>query len=264
MAESTLSISRTDLVRYVGRFLGYGTGTLDTEQTQDVTDCIDRGLRQFYQPPVLEGEGQSHTWSFMKPVMEIGIAVNQRALQLPDDFGGFLESFLYFAPQDDAWQKLPIVGIGQILNERQFDSDTNTTTGVPELAAVVPIGSDGTNGQRFALELWPSTDSTYTIRGQYYSNPYQISTSKPYPLGGQPHAETLIESCLAIAEQMLNDEIGLHTSKFTVQLRTSISHDRRMTGTKHFGYNADRSGRGGGPDRNLADYVTHNGTLYLG
>ena len=40
-------------------------------------------------------------------------------------------------------------------------------------------------------------------------------------------AELYIESCLAVAESRLNDEIGIHTSQYQALLLDAISRDRR-------------------------------------
>ena len=81
---------------------------------------------------------------------------------------------------------------------------------------------------------------SFEVQFRYRSNPYNLSPSKPYPLGGQPHAETLIASCLAAAELKLNDEQGPHYADFIEKLRSSVSIDRRMN-LHTLGYNGDGS-----------------------
>ena len=56
----SLTLTRADLEDEVGRALGYGRGTLTGDPLADVTACIERGLRQFYTPEVLQGERTSH------------------------------------------------------------------------------------------------------------------------------------------------------------------------------------------------------------
>lgn len=64
----SLTLTRADLEDEVGRALGYGRGTLTGDPLADVTACIERGLRQFYTPEVLQGERTSHRWSFLRTV----------------------------------------------------------------------------------------------------------------------------------------------------------------------------------------------------
>ena len=71
MAESTLSITRTDLLRATGRLYGAGRDptAFDAKKKLDVDDCVDIGCRRAYSPPVLPGEQNSHNWSFLEPIL---------------------------------------------------------------------------------------------------------------------------------------------------------------------------------------------------
>jgi hypothetical protein len=92
--------------------------------------------------------------------------------------------------------------------------------------------------------------------------PDKLSTTKPYPLGGMVHAETIKESCLAIAEQNSDDTEGLHKNKFYERLIASIDHDKTMNGVRNYGYNGD--GRPCIRDNDRTNYVTYEGVLYTG
>lgn len=259
MAESSLSLSRTELRNAICWFCGWGAvaASADSNHQTIIDRCLDSGLRSFYNPLPLPGERIAHIWSFMQPEFTIGMDPNQSAVDLPDDFGGFQGS-LYFSADDLAWDVLRITGIGQILNERQRDS--NTTTGCPKMVAVQPLASDGTGGQRFGLEVWPTPDANYTIKGTYISNPYQLTATALYPLGGQPHSETLRVSCLAVAERDVNGEVGAYSQEFKERMVSSVNYDRRTTGPKFFGMNSD-GGRGLLPTFGKTGYTLLNGEL---
>jgi hypothetical protein len=68
MAESTLSVTYHELLRELGRFLGWGRnpGRWKEDDKSDAEDCIKSGLRQFYIP--LPVDGKSHRWSFLDPL----------------------------------------------------------------------------------------------------------------------------------------------------------------------------------------------------
>ena len=70
MAESTLTLSYTDLIEMVGRYLGYGgsSSNWSTDQTNRVDDLIQTGIRQFYYPPP---PFAGHRWTFLHPVTSI-------------------------------------------------------------------------------------------------------------------------------------------------------------------------------------------------
>jgi hypothetical protein len=107
----------------------------------------------------------------------------------------------------------------------------------------------------------PAPSAACTLTGLYKVNPFAISADDPYPLGGQPHAQTLIAACLAAAEKDRYGSRGDLYADFLVQLRDSIAIDRADTTPKSFGYNGDRSGgREDLPWRTRsADFVTFYG-----
>lgn len=72
MAESTLSLSRNDLLKAAGNLLGRGidvTAWDDPDFSTRVNMCVDIGCRWVYEPDLLPNEPQVHIWSFMQPKM---------------------------------------------------------------------------------------------------------------------------------------------------------------------------------------------------
>jgi len=70
MSESTLSITYTELKQAVAHYLGFGltVAAWSTDQLIKINMAIKSGLRQFYFPPKLFEDQQSHKWSFLTPV----------------------------------------------------------------------------------------------------------------------------------------------------------------------------------------------------
>ncbi len=113
--------------------------------------------------------------------------------------------------------------------------------GRPELAALQPLKGTGHNkGQRFQLYVWPTADADYGLSFTYYVNPDALTDSFPHHMGGMAHGETVLESCLAVAEQRLDDKSNVHSMKFRERLAASVSLDRRSK-PQSLGYNRDRS-----------------------
>ena len=132
MAESTLSITRTDIRRAIGRYLPIArtpASWLGTDTDTDVNDIIKSGERNFYRPPILPGERMSHTWSFLEPVLDLAIISAQTSVPLPADFGGYVDNSLTFALADDEYHKIVLTDISTIRSLRQ--TDTNVTPGQP-------------------------------------------------------------------------------------------------------------------------------------
>lgn len=256
--ESTLSTTRTDLKRIVSRYLGWTTtfASLSANEQSIVNDVVKAGESQFYNPPPILGEKLSHVWSFLTPTLTQEIDADDADYDLPDDFGGFVDGSLYFATDDNAWYPVKLTGVGKILHLRQQE----TTTGQPQLAATQFKTTAQVGGQRHELVLWPTPGEDYTLKGVYYSNPNAMADDATYPFGGQPHADALIQSCLAAAEHHMNDERGVQWQRYIERLAWSVSFDRKTNTPKYFGKNLDRS-CGVPYERERSRYVTYEGNL---
>jgi len=222
MSESSLSLAYSDIAARVARYLGYptSTGDMSASQLNDVNDAIDSGLRQFYHPPAIAGYRLPHIWSFLQPEATLTLAAADSTYDLPDNYGGGITQFNY-SSASNPYQPVRIVPIGAIRLKQQ----AGTSSGYPTEAAVTPKTSAGTAGQRWQVEFWPTPDSAYTLYYRYSVLCNQLSTSAPYPLGGERHAETILASCLAAAEEILNQERGIMYQRFMERLTASIAAD---------------------------------------
>ena len=72
--HTSLAINLDQWRGEIGRYFGFGRtySSMTTSQKNDIDAVIDRGMRQFYAPPVLK-DGSAHIWSFMRPVMNITV-----------------------------------------------------------------------------------------------------------------------------------------------------------------------------------------------
>lgn len=271
--ESTLALQYQDLMGEVGLFLGWGRGAYfgdtawDTRQQNIIDRTVASGLRQFYYPPPAQGMTGSYDWSFLKPTALLDFPPGVDLIPLPDDFGGF-EGPLTLQTTGSTAQPWRI----EWRNEgdiRRMYSLTPSQTGPPIYASETPVkGTVATAGQRFQLLIFPVADMDYTLQCQYYIHPDYLSGAFPYAYGGPAHAETILESCLAIAEERLDDVAkgqGPHGIKFMERLLASISMDRRHKPQK-IGRNLDRSdddGRRGNPhDWGWSPNNTYNGSSF--
>jgi hypothetical protein len=199
----------------------------------------------------------SHEWRFMRPTTTLATVADDYDYTLPDSFGYLIGDFTY-ASADNRTQHIQIVGEGDIRRMRQGGT---VPTGYPRYAAIRPMNTAATTGQRFEAIFFPTPNAIYTLSYQYQVLKDAVTTALPYPFGGAMHAETILQSCLAIAEERSDDVSGLHGAKFIERLKASVSADLR-TGAQYFGYNGDNSG--GTPDcRRTDDFtLTYNGVEY--
>lgn len=253
--ESSLSITRTDIRRYIARMLYWDINNLSSDQEIDIGDHVSTGLRSFYSPNLLPGDGSPHVWSFLRPVFHLATVPNEGEYDLPDDFGSFVTD-LFFA---DFNLNLPLRNASKPMVDRMRQQSFTSValTGQPYLFAIYPVDRAGYDGQRFAISFYPIPDQSYEITGQYLINPDNLSSTSPYPMGGQPHAETLIEACLAAAERNQDDNIGTHNAMFMQRLQASVAFDRKNAGGKVGGFM--QSGMAKPLPFNRAQFVTYRG-----
>ncbi len=241
--ESTLALTKDDLEAEVGFFLGHGRGVHGAERVwtakeQNAIDsCIKSGLRNFYFPPPMEGV--IYEWTFLKPVATLTVPEGERDVPLPDDCGAGIESQITATVGGSTcFAAIPVTGEGRI---RQLYAETPDMTGAPQLAAITPLkGTTATRGQRFQLSLYPEADADYELTFAYHVVPGALDGTRPYHYGGAAHAETILESCLAVAESRLDDTAGTHKAMFMERLNASIMLDRKSK-PGNLGYNGDRA-----------------------
>ena len=255
----SLSITYNELQQAIGRYLGYGRNVCGpddgSQEWADIEDCIKSGLRQFYVPPPVQGQAGSHQWSFLRPVTVLPLVGGLGDYDLPEDFGGIVGVLTY--PAGTVSRPVCLVGESAIRTLRQ----ANPQGGKPTQAAIRPKSSTGTAIQRFEILFWPTPDASLDLSYRYYVLPKALSNENPYPYGGQLHCETILESCLSIAEQRLNDEKAIHWDKFMERLTASIQIDRKTSGADFLGYNADRSDGAGNTASDRLTYVTVHGQI---
>lgn len=260
MAEASLSLAYSDLAREVGRYLGYGptSGNWSSDEAQEINDVIASGLRQFYDPPAISAGMRPHKWRFLRPSTTLAIVANDSDYDLPDNFGWMLGDLTFGSSDNIIQPAVKLIGEGQI---RMLQQGNIVTSGPPKYAAVRPKTTTGVTGQRFELLIWPTPDATYTLSYQYRALLNKIDASNPYPYGGQIHGETILASCLAVAEDRHEDAQAEKRQRFMERLSASIEQDSQLD-QEFFGYNGDGSDTGLLSTIERVTNVTYNGVLY--
>ncbi len=227
----------------VGHYLGWGFGsaaqnygayadtTWTTFQLSEVNFAVQGGISQFY---------FSNEWTFLKPAAQIQIPVGVSVVQLPDDFGGF-EGDLTVASAltpNSLYRPVPFILPGQI---DQMYQGNPTTTGPMAFASQQPIkGTTQVGATREQLYFFPITDQVYVANVRYYVLADMLTGASPYVYGGAQHSQTILQSCLSIAEFRKDNEIGPQNAKYAELLAMSKKADNRLK-PQQFGRNRDTS-----------------------
>lgn len=243
MAESTLNIRLGKYLGQVGHFLGWGFGSetqnfgayddtpWSTFQESEVNFCVQSGISQFY---------FSNEWTFLKPSSVIPIPTGASLVKLPDDFAGFEGPITVTAVTNPAaiYRQVKVIMPVQI---DQMYSINPTATGPMTFASQQPIkGTSAIGATREQLYFFPLADQDYTATVRYYLLADMLTGSAPYVYGGAQHAQTILQSCLAIAEFRKDNELGPQNAKYQELLATSKRADNRLK-PQQFGKNRDTS-----------------------
>lgn len=306
--ESSLSIAWTEWREEVGRFLNFGRTIANwtADQTVEVDRFIERGIRQFLNPPPVEtdrGSKVKHEWSFLRPVTTLTVnapystgtvTVASGVVTLASGTfpswaadGTFVVSGVQYSVStrdsdtqitlDDTSVTAAAGSVYQLVNwdydlpatfggpsgpmtfaggsgyceaRRVGEADIRVRrqnmmtaiTGPPHHYAVRPKDmATGTVGQRFELLVWPAPDKAYVLTYRYLYLIGEITSGSPFPPGGMMHAETILQSCLAIAERRIEHRGTKEFAAFMQLLKGSIEHDRRISAPDTYGYNGDSS-----------------------
>lgn len=136
-------------------------------------------------------------------------------------------------PVDDIW-RIPIV------DERFIRASyaKNPVIGKPKYAATRPkrkpdVGEDGsiqdgTATQEFEIIFYPAPNAEYTLEYRYTRRPVLLDETKPFPQGTAYHAETILASCLAVAEARATGSRGAEYERYQELLAQSKQLDEGM------------------------------------
>jgi len=154
--------------------------------------------------------------------------------RLPGDCGSIQGPLTLYDPDGTCYRPITFTSEQRIRQNRMQDYDL---TGFPSWAAVRPLSTAGTTGQRFELMVWPTPDQTYQLEYRYIILPPKLDATNKYPLGGLAHGETIKASCLSVAERERNDpKLRDWQKRFLELLAQSIAVDRAANAAEHYGF----------------------------
>ncbi len=229
--EPSLSLRFRDYMNEVGHFLNVGADYLafDAADLARVDMAVQSGLRRAY---------AAHDWSFLEPATTLTTVAGTGAYDAPAEFGGTIYGDMTFADDSGSYHAVILVSEGQIVKNWQ----DSTSTGRPMLCATRYKSSTGSAGQRHEILLDPIPDAVYALTYVYPALKNKLTANNPYPLGGMIHSEMFMEACLAAAELLDDNEIGIHEARYREALERSKARDNDIRTPGTMGFNRD-----GGP-----------------
>ncbi len=150
----------------------------------------------------------------------------------------------------------------------------NPITGPPKFVAVRPkLLEPGTEGQRFEVLFYPVPDQPYTLDYRYNRIWLKLSTTNKYPVGAAYHGELILQSCLRMVEQRIQNKRGPNHEMFLEMLGAAQQIDakhkavtrRSAWPVKEFDPNTDAllTGKADGPPGSSIESIRRDVGVYL-
>lgn len=155
---------------------------------------------------------------------------------LPDNFGGqILDAMTYEPGEANSLAGGEVV----IVNEQfmRMKLQTPGVTGYPRHAAVRPKAADpDTRSTRWQIRMWPVANAIMHFRYRYQAVPDTLDGTNLYHEGGVQFTELLLASCLAVAEDRLNDgQNPMWKQRFMERLQAMVANDAAVSSAQTLG-----------------------------
>jgi hypothetical protein len=95
--------------------------------------------------------------------------------------------------------------------------------------------------QEWHMRVYPFCQTATSLIVNYTVIPQTLQTTGDYPLGGMAHYETILVSCLAVAEEYGDTPSSKYRELFMQRLAASVMADRTGMYAGNLGYNGDNS-----------------------
>ena len=187
-------------------------------------------MRNWLYPAVNESD-PLYEWSFLRKTGSITLVDSDRDYTLPDDFSGTIldDSTRYASGSKNP----PLLKVSESTIDRELAEDS--TKGIPRYFAIRNLAHAPTTGQRYELLVFP-TPGTGAALGEGLVLTYRyvllqdvINSTNLYPPGGARYSELLLLSCLAAAEERMDDSpSNQFAERFKQQLISAIRSDLQI------------------------------------
>lgn len=225
-SDTQLTLDDTSVSAAAGSSYALAQSTQDdaTLTFQDYEDWISAGYREFLFP---DQQGQEfETWSFLCKETTLSLTSGTANYDLPADFGQHVIRATLVSGDSSDLPRIEIVDWATIAQKQNYESASDA----PEYLAWVPKTFDGSTGQRFEVQVYPTPAESYSLKVEYREEPVVLSPAAPYPRGGNIHGDTILKACKAACERDQDDEAGIHNERFLARLQASVAMEMKARG----------------------------------
>lgn len=142
--------------------------------------------------------------------------------------------------------KGPLKNVNSQYMHNLAQHQTGNHIGWPAMFSVEPMSWDQA-AQTWHVRFYPFANQATAMRLRMRLAPDGLTNTGDVPLGGVAHYETIVASCLAVAEEFADTPSSKYRELFLQRLAASVMADRTGMYASNLGYNGDNSDNVGKP-----------------
>lgn len=232
-----LLLSYTDFRLELAERLGYGADsdwweTSFPGSTAELHRLVNQAYRWCLYPHTLPDERVTHVWTFLQRDGSLTFAADDYQYDTPTDFASFVGEEMWWSSPSASSQRMRRVDVDTIRRKRQY---FQSSTAYPQLFAIDWNYPSVGQAQTAKIIVHPTPSAASTVNYRYAFNPDALSTTNPYPLGGQRMSQLVLEASAALGEFKKNGSRGDSWGVFREQLDSTIRMDKHTQTTTTVG-----------------------------
>lgn len=263
MAEPTLNLKFTDLIRRASEYMGWGDKTtveLGTRKADSLTRVIRDAYNRFLSAIIPDeirkqvGDGR-HTWSFLNRVRSLNITPNATGVFTPfaDDFAGYCTELWWDQGTDK--RNIELVSVERLSQLLSTDPQTGTPTYFAIGTSEQPDPQTGST--RWQLFLWPIPTASLQLYFRAPTIPVALGTTAEIPIFDAIHADAIKCAVLAECDNQLRGRDGVWEVRFQRALQASILHDIQQAASERQSLWTKKASRRRSADYEYEDLCAH-------
>ena len=214
----SLRLTFSDLYTKVHNFT-VAPGTPTGDDLTAAQDIVYRAYRRFLYPVSFVTK-KTHLWSWLKKEATLQLESGKDEYLLPQDFDALHRPFMYTL-NTGRYGAITKTSMDKLMLEKSY----NSINSWPLLCAIYPESVSTTVSQNKKVIFWPVPNGTFQLNYSYVCEPPKPTVATDIFMGDCLTDETLLQVCLAVAEQDSDEKIGVQSQLADQQVQALILKD---------------------------------------
>jgi hypothetical protein len=248
----SLRLTFSDIYTKVHNFTT-APGTPTGDDLTAAKDIVYRAYRRFLYPVSFVTK-KPHIWSWLIKEATLQLEAGKDTYLLPEDFDDLHRTFMY-TMNTGRYGAITKTSMNKLMMEKSYNAENSW----PLMCATHPETVSKTVDQNKKVIFWPAPTGVYQLNYSYVCEPPKPTVATDLFLGNALTDETLLQVCLAVAEQESDEIVGVQSQLADNQVQALILKDTNDA-PDTVGYVRDGNIANYG---SMRDWVLKNSTLNI-